>query len=188
MRFDSSDFTPEVIVYRLVISMVAWFIVLWIRDRWKAYMSKKCRRGHKKKYLKIGQWTNVDCKVHGRHTDDDWWSYWGTWICQEPGCNAHGEDCFGTRGRWKVHMGEVVIDEKAMTDPPQERTPKQVVQERRAKEQGLPKPVNVQDAFKLLEDLAVAAKKEWIVISKPVETQPNPPPNQQGGSGEKKET
>lgn len=146
----------------VAIAAMGWLLAFAIR----AWFRAKCRWSHKKKYVRIDHWTNIDCEKHGRHVshgNNVWWSKWGVWICEEPGCTATGKDCFGESAEWTIEFGQVVIDEKKMANLDEVRGnqigPRQAVDDDRAKEQGLPKAVHANEAIKAIVDLAVALKK-----------------------------
>jgi hypothetical protein len=114
------------------ITTLGWFFAFWIRK----WFQKKCRWSHNPKYLKIEYFTNFKCDDHfDRHTENEpLWAALATWICQEPGCNGHGKKCFGSKAWWKIEHGQMVVDEKRMTDPGKYQTPKEAVEEKRRRE------------------------------------------------------
>ena len=185
MVLEELNISPLRVALYLGIAVIAWLIAMAIREGISKWYSKKCRRGHKKKYVRLESWSDIDCKEHGHHlsnTPHTWWSIWGVWICGEPGCNSTGKDCFGTKAFWKIHMGEVVIDEKAMSDPEEARKgrvgPKESADRDLAARQGLPKAVCMDEAVQLLTDLAILAKKGQIKVKEAGENtqEPGPPP------------
>lgn len=180
---DFQGFSFERVLYQLLISAAAWAVIYYIRDRWTSFMSRKCRSGHKKKYLRFERWTNIDCKKHSRHnSNDEWWSTWALWMCEEPGCNATGEDCFGTKGEWKIEFGKMVLDEKALSNDRQyEKGPKAFVERKMAAQQGLPKAVTWEDGVRALEKFAIQVEKGsimFIPIEKPAPLPPSTPISQ----------
>jgi len=112
-------------------AVIGWMIAFGI----KKWFSKKCRWSHNPKYVKLKHWTNYKCTDHWeKHTDSEpLWATIGIWVCQEPGCNGFGEKCFGSEAWWKIEHGQVIIDEKKMTDPGEYQTPKQAVEIERKK-------------------------------------------------------
>ena len=148
------------------IATLGWLLAFGIRK----WFSKKCRWAHKQKYVKLDLYTNWRCPKpgHSNHLENEWWATAATWVCDEPGCNAHGVDCMGTKGWWKIEHGQVMLDEKQMASPPADiKSPKVTLEERRAKKQELTKPVHIDEAMQLLVDLAVLAKKGQIGPSEP---------------------
>jgi acyl carrier protein len=113
----------------LVCATVGWLIAFGIRAWYRAWVSKACHGGHKKKYLRLDLKSNIDCgnSSHAYHDSSEWWATLATWVCEEPGCNEHGVECFGTEGWWAIEHGQMVIDQKKMTDPPPMASPKQVL-------------------------------------------------------------
>lgn len=122
-----------------LIAMVAWFLVWSI----KAWINKPCHSwSHDEKFVKLEQYTNYKCTDHyDKHTEDEkLWAAVGTWICQREGCNAHGTRCFGNNAWWTIYNGQVIIDQKKMTDPGPYNTPKQHMNRIRA-ERDANKPI-----------------------------------------------
>ncbi len=148
---------PVRLVAYTLCAALGHFIYLGVKAWWKDWSSRLCRGGHKKKYIKLEQYTNYDCGGdHFRlHTEnDEWWATVGHWICEEPGCAVYGKTCFGTkRVYWKIEHGRVVPDKKLMESPPPEPLhPKQELARRRAaNQQKAPKELTFDEVFKATE-------------------------------------
>jgi hypothetical protein len=164
MDFMGTDITLLKFTIHVIAAAFGWSIAFWIRASYRSWASDKCNSGHKKKYVALTCWTNVDCKVHGRHTSDgsEWWSTWATWKCETQDCTAVGEDCLGTLADWRLEYGKVVVDEKSLATRKDRKGPKTTVMELRAEEQGLARPINVNEALGIMLELAVQVKKGKI--------------------------
>lgn len=137
-----------------LIAMVAWFLVWSI----KAWINKPCHSwSHLEKFVKLEHYTNYKCSDHyDKHTEDEkLWAAIGTWVCQREGCNAHGIRCFGNEAWWMIYNGQVIIDQKKMTDPGNYQTPKQRMDELRRERNKNTPPDGV--------DLIMARMKEMEV-------------------------
>jgi acyl carrier protein len=112
-------------------STLGWLIAFGIRAWYRDWVTRKCHGGHKKKFLRLDHKSNLDCGNNGHsfHDTSEWWATIGTWACEEPGCNAHGTECFGTQGWWMIEHGQVILDQKKLTDPPPIQSPKQRMEE-----------------------------------------------------------
>ena len=150
------------ILFFIGIATVGWLVAYGIRKGLEGF-----HWSHNKKYVRLNMYTNWNCgqNFHLLHDENGWWATAATWVCIHPGCNETGVDCLGDDPTkwWKIENGRVMIDEKKVTSPPTDiRTPRQVMNERRAQEQGLPRAVYAGEAIKVLTDLAVLAKKGQI--------------------------
>lgn len=179
MDFMGTGITPLKFTIHVLAAALGWSIAFWLRASFLRWVSQKCRDGHKKKYVALNYWTNVDCKAHGRHTSNgsEWWSTWATWKCDEPDCSAVGEDCLGTLADWRIEFGKVVVDEKSLATRKERKGPKTTVMERRAEEQGLARPINVEEALGIMLELAIQLKKGNLgpLPTAYPKTQPPPP-------------
>jgi len=126
-----SDVLAFTLLKDALVAAVGWLIAFWIRAWWRAWKSKLCRSGHKKKFTRVFLSYDWNCPVEGHpiHGDLDWvWA--GEWFCEEPGCLKTAFDCFGTVGEYKIEFGKVVIDEKAMANPQKRKTPRLLKEEK----------------------------------------------------------
>jgi len=145
------DHPVRLVAYTLT-SALGWLIA-WGLKKW---FSKKCRWDHKKKYVELTYRTNYQCSrpSHQVHTEDGWWATIGRWVCEEPECDGHGEDCFGTASWWKIEYGKMVPDKKLLESPPKDfKGPKQHMNEVRAKKTA-GKPVTVEDIFHTVDQMS----------------------------------
>lgn len=155
----------RLVVYTLCAAL-GHFIYLWIKTWWKEWSSKKCRSGHKKKYVELSMYTNYDCK--GQHwqihtENDEWWATVARWVCQEPDCAAYGTDCFGSKKIfWKIEHGEVVHDKKLMESPPTDLLhPKQEMARRRAAGKVPQRELTFDEVFKATEQAMLKNMKNF---------------------------
>jgi hypothetical protein len=117
------EFGPIRFVLMVAAAALGWLVAGGIRAWWR----RPCHFwSHNKKYIKIEHFTNYNCsQSHAIHTEDEpLWAAVGIWICQNQNCNAHGKKCFGSEAWWTIYNGQMIVDEKKMTDPGEYNTPK----------------------------------------------------------------
>jgi hypothetical protein len=155
-----SDVLAFTLLKDALVAAVGWLIAFGIRAWWRAWRSKLCRSGHKKKFTRVFLSYDWHCPVEGHpiHGDLDWvWA--GEWFCEEPGCLKTAFDCFGTVGEFKIEFGAVVIDEKAMANPQKRKTPRLLKEEKNPPK----KELTFDDVFRATEQAMLKNAKEMML-------------------------
>ena len=139
----------------VAVAALGWLVAWGLKAAFTHAFKDSCAFGHrKKKYVKLGYRALFACDrdAHSFHGVNEWWATIGTWMCES--CQEHGEDCFGTSGWWKVEFGNVVLDEKKMSDPPKDlESPKQFLERREKAQAASGSTVTLNDVLDALKTL-----------------------------------